>query len=74
MLKIDDNFMMNFRWVTPLVLGILTLMTTILVAVVNNLTTEIRAVRVEVTETRKFAVQYTDRMIELILKTGEKKK
>lgn len=66
--------MKNFRWITPLVLGALTLMTTILISVVNNLTSEIRAVRVEVTETRKFAVQYTDKMIELILKTSEKKK
>lgn len=66
--------MKNFRWITPLFVSILMVMTTILIAVVSNLTTEIRAVRVEVTETRKFAVQYTDKMIELILKTSEKKK
>ena len=46
----------------------------ILVAVTNNLMTEIRALRVEVSESRKFAVQYTDKMIELILKTDPKKK
>lgn len=47
---------------------------TILVAVVSNLTSEIRALRVEVAESRKFSVQYTDKMIELILKTNEKRK
>ena len=73
-MKIDESFMQNFRWITPIALGMLTLMTTILIQVVSNLTTEIRAVRMEVTETRRFAVQYTDKMIELILKTNEKKK
>jgi len=72
--KIDENVLREFRWITPIVLGILTLMTTILIAVVSNLTTEIRAVRVEVAETRKFAVSYTDRMIELIIETNKEKK
>lgn len=71
---VSEDFMKNFRWITPLVLSVVALLTSILIAVVSNLTTEIRAVRVEVTETRKFAVQYTDKMIELILKTGEEKK
>lgn len=66
--------MMNFRWITPLALGVLTLVTTILIAVVNNLTTEIRAVRLEVAESRKFAMQYTDKVVELLLKTNEKRK
>ena len=47
---------------------------TVLIFVVNNLIAEIRAVRLEVAETRRFAVQYTDRMIELILNNVEKKK
>lgn len=73
-MKLDEDFMKNFRWITPLVVSLTAILVTILIAVVNNLTTEIRAVRVEVAESRKFAVQYTDKMIELILKTSENEK
>jgi len=72
--RVDDEFMKNFRWITPIMVSLTGLAVTILIFVVGNLITEIRAVRLEVTETRKFAVQYTDRMIELILKTSEKKR
>lgn len=71
---ISDDFMKNFRWITPLMVSITGILVTILIAVVSNLVTEIRAVRLEVAETRKFAVQYTDKMIELILKTNAEKK
>lgn len=73
-MKLDDDFMKNFRWITPLLVSITGIAVTVLIAVVNNLVSEIRAVRIEVAETRKFAVQYTDKMIELILKTNEKDK
>lgn len=66
--------MKDLRWLTPLAVSITGLAVMILIAVVNNLTNEIRAVRVEVSESRKFAVQYTDKMIELILNNGEKRK
>ncbi len=66
--------MKNFRWITPVVVSITAILVSILIAVVNNLTAEIRAVRIEVSESRKFAVQYTDKMIELILKTEPRKK
>ncbi len=71
---VNEEFMKNFRWITPLMMTVVAIMVTILIAVVGNLTTEIRAVRLEVAESRKFAVQYTDKMIELILKTNDKKK
>lgn len=70
----DEDFMKNFRWITPVMVSITGIAVMILVAVTNNLMTEIRALRVEVSESRKFAVQYTDKMIELILKTDVKKR
>jgi hypothetical protein len=70
----DEDFMRSFRWITPLVVSITAILVSILIAVVNNLTSEIRAVRIEVAESRKFAVQYTDKMIELVIKTSERKK
>ena len=73
-MKIDEDFMKNFRWITPLVVSITAILVTVLIAVVSNLTSEIRAVRTEVAESRKFAVQYTDKMIELILTTSDRKK
>lgn len=73
-MKVDDDFMKNFRWITPLVVSVTAILVTVLIAVVNNLTAEIRAVRIEVAESRKFAVQYTDKMIELVIKTSERKK
>lgn len=73
-MKIDEKFMQNFRWLTPLAVSIVGILVTILIFVVGNLANEIRAVRLEVTETRRFAVQYTDKMIELIIKTSEKKR
>lgn len=72
--KFDEEFLKQFRWITPLAVSATGIAVMILIAVVNNLTNEIRAVRVEVTETRKFAVQYTNTMIDLIIKTSEKKK
>jgi len=71
---VNDDFMKSFRWITPVMVSITGIAVMILVAVTNNLMTEIRALRVEVSESRKFAVQYTDKMIELILKTDPKKK
>lgn len=73
-MKLSEDFMKNFRWLTPLMVSITGILVSVLIAVVSNLVTEIRAVRLEVAETRKFAVQYTDKMIELILKTDEKKR
>lgn len=73
-MKVDDDFMKNFRWITPLVVSVTAILVTVLIAVVNNLTTEIRAVRIEVAESRKFAVQYTDKMIDLVIKASERKK
>lgn len=73
-MKLDDEFMKNFRWLTPLMVSVTGILVTILIAVVGNLTTEIRAVRVEVKETREFAIQYTDKMIQLLLETSKKGK
>lgn len=65
-MKIQENFMVNFRWITPLLLAILT-------AVISFQTSEIRSLRVEVSETRKFAMQYTDKMIEVLTRTFPKR-
>ncbi len=71
----NSNFMIQFRWITPVVVSLTGIAVTILIFVVGNLITEIRAVRVEVTETRKFAVEYTNKMVEMVMvATGEKKK
>jgi ABC-type lipoprotein release transport system permease subunit len=73
-----DELSKMFRWITPIALGILSLAVTVLIAVISSMNTEIRAVRDEVVrsneQSRQFATQYTDKMIELILKTSEKKK
>lgn len=70
----ESDFVKNLRWVTPLGVSIVGILVTILIFIVSSLRTEIREVREEVVESRKFAVQYTDKMIELILKTAEKKR
>ena len=70
----DDNFMKNFRWITPLLVSATGIAVTVLIFVVGNLITEIRSVRLEVAESRKFAVQYTDKMIELIMRMDKPKK
>lgn len=62
-----ERLMVHFRWITPLLV-------TILIFFVGQLATEIRNLRSEITETRQFAIQYTDKMVDLLLKTAEKKK
>lgn len=75
MTKPDDEASQHpLRIITPVLVSITAIMVMILIAVVNNLATEIRSVRIEVAESRKFAVQYTDKMIELVIKTGERKR
>ena len=69
-----DKWMVNLRWITPLAISIVGILVTILIFMVGNQATENRAIRIEITETRNFAVQYTDRMIELLLKTNDRKK
>lgn len=56
-----------FRWLTPIILGILT-------AVNTYVLSQIRATNEHIEQVRNFAIQYTDKMIELILKTNERKR
>lgn len=73
-MKIDEDFMKNFRWITPLMVSLMGIAVTILIFIASNLLTELRALRVEIAETRKFAVDYTDKMVGMVLKMEEKKK
>lgn len=69
--------MRNFRWITPLMVSLVSIVVTILIFVVSQLITEIRILRSdlkseirnvqsEIYEGRKFSVQYTDKMIEMM--------
>ena len=82
-MKLNEDFMKNFRWITPVMVSITAILVTVLIFVItslitairtveSNLTTELRGVRTEVKETRQFAVEYTNTMIGLIVKTGGK--
>jgi len=64
-MKVSENFMVNFRWITPLILSVVAALTSYQI-------TELRAMRLEIAETRKFAMQYTDKMIELLVKDNRK--
>ncbi len=75
-MAINEETMKNFRWITPIAVSIVGILVTILIFMVSNLATksDLAAVRLEVLESRKFSVQYTDKMVELILKSNEKKR
>ncbi len=64
------------KWITSVIVSIVGILVTILIFMVSNLATkgDVAALRLEILESRKFGIQYTDKMVELLLKTNEKKK
>jgi len=66
----------NFKWTLGIAVSVVGILVSVLIFMVSNLATkdDVKAVREEIVESRKYAVQYTDKMVELLLKTNEKKK
>jgi len=59
----DESFMRNFRWITPLAVSVCAIAITILIAVQGYLVFEIR-------DTKKSAIAYTDKMVQMISTHG----
>lgn len=57
----------DWRWLTPILL-------TCNLALMGYVINEIRSLRSEIAESRKYSVQYTDRMFDLFTKFVDKKK
>lgn len=76
--KDTESWAKLFRLATPIVLSILSLAVSILIGVINNQNSEIRSLREKIElsteQSKQFAITYTDKMFDLVLKISDKKK
>lgn len=67
-----------FRLATPIMLTLLSLAVSILIGVINNQNAELRSLREKIEQSteqsKQFAITYTDKMFDLVLKISDKKK